>query len=135
MGQIAKNFRGGFRTKFRRGYCQGFPNLRSTREAVCALRQFSEECQPEWLLWSKRSCPLKLPLSKTQVSRKVAGWRSHIDALEFLSEFTVHQGSDQAQLSWDDVFKHPRTCGIDRMSNQIGKNTFLRIFLLVFSVG
>ena len=69
---------------------------------------------------------------RTQVSRKVAGWRSHIDALEAFSEFTVQKGSDQTQLSWDDVFKHPRTCGIDRMSNQIGKK--IGEFSYLFSV-
>ena len=59
--------------------------------------------------------------------------RSHIDALEVFSEFTVQKGSDQTQLSWDDVFQHPRTCGMDRMSNQIGKNIFGE-FSYLFSV-
>ena len=70
------------------------------------------------------------------MSRKVAGWRSHADALEVFAEFTVQKGSDQTQLSWDDVFKHPRTCSFDRINNQIRKKktTFWRIFLLVFSV-
>ena len=70
----------------------------------------------------------------TQVSRKVAGWRFHIDAFEVFSGFTVQKGSDQTQLSWDNVFKHPRTCGIDRMSNQIGKINIFGEFSYLFSV-
>ena len=45
----------------------------------------------------------------------------------------MQKGSDQTQLSWDDIFKRPRTCGIDRVSNQISKEHFGIIVLLVFN--
>ena len=52
-----------FETSFAEVNARGFPNLRSTREAICALQQFSEDTKPEWLLWSKCSSPPK-PLSR-----------------------------------------------------------------------
>ena len=84
-GQIAKNFREVFAAFFAEDFepsfaevlAKGSPNLRSTREAVCALRQFSEIpsqngcCGP-----SVRLLP-SLHSQGTQVSRKVAGWLSY----------------------------------------------------------
>ena len=51
----------------------------------------------------------------------------------FLSEFTAQKESDQTQLSWDDVFRHPCTCGIDKVSNQLENNIFGE-FSYLFSV-
>ena len=80
-GQISKTFRDVFAAFFAEDFeasfaeviARGSINLRSTREAVGALRQFSEDTKPGWLLWSKCSSPLKPPLSRNTREQKGCG--------------------------------------------------------------
>ena len=102
------------------------PSGQQRRQSVLHVKFLSIPSQNGCCGPSVRLLP-SLPSQETQVSRKVAGRCSHIEVLEvFSSEFAVQKRSDQTQLCWDDVFKHSRTCGIDRVSNQAGKT---KIFL------
>ena len=84
-----------FEASFAEVIARGSPNLRSTREAVCALRQLFEDTKPEWLLWSKCSSPPASTFKEHKWVERLRGGALILKFWRFLSEFTVKKGSDQ----------------------------------------